>query len=120
MTDDGRFHWAGVPFLAVGLRDAGRMRGPGLYAFVQRVRPDERVMLFVDHADCIATAAQPAHPQWDQARALGMDEIHICLNARERIDRLILIGHLVKRVAPLLNLMAEAPEAAAAKVALSA
>jgi hypothetical protein len=43
-----------------------------------------------------------------------MNELHVCLKARERIDRLLLRQHLVKRVEPILNLLNR--EEAAAEV----
>ena len=105
MLDEGEFEWAGVRFLAVGHHDARLIRGPGLYGFVRRGPRDERVLLYIDHAECIALTANIGHPLWVEALGLGMNEIHVCLKARARLDRLQLRHHLVRRTAPLLNLL---------------
>lgn len=102
--DEGEFEWAGVRFWAVSPHDARHIRGPGLYGLVRR-SGDERVLLYVDHADCIALAAHAGHPRWPEAVGLGMNEVHICLKARERLDGLQLRHHLVKRTHPILNLI---------------
>ena len=106
----GRIEWAGVPFLPFNHHDGRMLKGPGLYGFVRRGPGDERVLLFVDHADCIAAAAAPSHPLWGQALGFGMNELHVCLKARERIDRLLLRHHLIKRVGPILNLLDQEAE----------
>ncbi len=103
--DEGEFEWAGVRFWAVSHHDARHIRGPGLYGFVRRGPGEERVLLYVDHADGIAQAAGPGHPLWAEAMGLGMNEVHVCLKARERLDRLQLRHHLVKRTGPILNLL---------------
>jgi hypothetical protein len=103
--DEGEFEWAGVRFLAVGHHDACRVRGAGLYGFVRRGAGDERVLLYVDHADCIALAAHVGHPLWAEALGLGMNEIHVCLKAHSRLDRLQLRHHLIRRTGPILNLL---------------
>jgi hypothetical protein len=111
--DEGEFEWAGVRFLAVHHHDGRRVRGPGLYGFVRRGPGEERVLLYVDHAECIALAAHTAHPLWPEAIGLGMNEIHVCLKARSRLDRLQLRHHLIRRVGPILNLLGEAAEVGA-------
>ena len=100
-----RIEWAGVPFLPIDHHDGRMLSAPGLYGFVRRGPSDERVLLFIDQADCIASAAVPSHPLWGHALGLGMNELHVCLKARERIDRLQLRHHLIKRVEPILNLL---------------
>jgi hypothetical protein len=101
--DDREIQWEGVPFLVLYHHDARTVRLPGLYAFVHRAANGERTLLYVDHADCIAQAAIPSHPLWSEARWHGMNEVHVCLTARERIDRLQLRAHLVRRLNPMLN-----------------
>ena len=102
-----RIEWAGVPFLPFSHHDGRMLRGPGLYGFVRRGPGEERVLLFVDHADCIAAAAVQSHPLWGEALRLGMNALHVCLKAKERIDRLQLRHHLIKRTQPILNLLGE-------------
>jgi hypothetical protein len=99
--------WAGTPFLPFDHHDGRLLRQPGLYGFVKRGPGEERVLLYIDHADCIADVAIPSHPLWGQALGLGMNELHVCLKARERLDRLQLRHHLIKRVEPILNLFEE-------------
>jgi hypothetical protein len=99
--------WEGVPFLALYHHDARTVRLPGLFAFVRRSVSGERSLLFVDHADCIAQVATPNHELWSEARWHGMNEVHVCLTARERIDRLQLRAHLLRRLQPLLNRASE-------------
>ena len=101
----GEIVWAGVPFLAIAHHDAHFLRAPGLYGFARRHGPGARVLLYLDHADDIARAASPAHPLWADALRLGMNELHVCLKARERLDRLQLRHHLIRRVEPILNLV---------------
>jgi hypothetical protein len=98
-----RVDWAGVPFLPVFHHDGRFFRGPGLYGFVRRVG-DERTLLFVDHAESIA-AATTNHLLWVDALRLGFNELNVCTRAVERVDRLVLRAHIVKRCSPLLNLL---------------
>jgi hypothetical protein len=106
-TVDNEIQWAGVRFLALFHHDARLVRLPGLFAFVHRGVGDDRTLLFVDHADCIARAAIPSHAIWSEARWHGMNEVHICLTACERLDRLQLKAHLLRRLQPPLNRMAD-------------
>jgi hypothetical protein len=108
---DDEVRWEGVPFLALYHHDARMIRHPGLFAFVHRGPSGERAMLFIDHADDIAQAAVPSHALWSEARWHGMNEVHVCLSARARIDRLQLRAHLLRRLRPPLN-RADAPPAA--------
>jgi hypothetical protein len=103
--DDGSFDWAGVRFLAIDHHDARMIRAPGLFAFVRRLENEERILLYVDHADCIGTSALFSHDRWTEALRLGMNELHVCLRARKKLDRLQLRHHLIKRVQPILNLL---------------
>jgi hypothetical protein len=100
--------WAGYGFIPLGHNDGHFIRGPGVFAFVRRQPDDERVMLFVDHADYIAGAAGPGHAAWADALRLGMNELHVFLKPAKRIDRLLIRGHLIKRCGPLLNVLEEA------------
>ena len=111
--------WAGVSFLALGHHDGPMIRAPGLYGFGRRGAGGERVLLFIDHADCIASVAGPGHPVWAEALRLGMNELHICLKASARLDRLQLHDRVLKRIGPILNLL-EQGEALAVPVALAA
>ena len=108
--DDGTYDWAGAPFLAVHHHDGPMIHAPGLFAFVRRVAPDDRILLYVDHAEWIATAATASHVRWAEALRLGMNELHVCLRAKAKLDRLQLRHHLIKRVQPILNVL-EAVEA---------
>jgi hypothetical protein len=96
--------WAGVAMLPLGHHDGRFIRSPGLYAFVRREPDWSRTLLWVGHADDIAAAAGPGHPQWTPALLMGMNELHVALEAKLLIDRLILRGELIKRLSPPLNL----------------
>lgn len=106
-TVDSEVQWAGVRFRVLFHHDARLVRLPGLFAFVHRGVGEDRALLFVDHADCIAQTAVPSHALWSEARWHGMNEVHVCLSARERIDRLQLKAHLLRRLQPPLNRAAE-------------
>ena len=106
-TTESEIQWAGVPFSALFHHDARLVRRPGLFAFVHRGVGEDRTLLFVDHADCIASLAIPSHAMWSEARWHGMNEVHVCLTARERIDRLQLKAHLLRRLQPPLNRLAD-------------
>ena len=106
-TLESEIQWAGVPFLALFHHDARLVREPGLFALVHRGIGEDRTVLFVDHADSIAGAAIPSHALWSEARWHGMNEVHVCLTARERIDRLQLKAHLLRRLQPPLNRLAD-------------
>lgn len=115
------FDWAGYTFHALGRHDARFIKGPGLYAFVAR-RRDDRTLLFIGEAECIARVVAPDHPQWADATRLGMNELHVFLRPRERIERLLVLDRITRRCGPLLNLLepvgaAERAEAAAAAAA---
>ncbi len=103
--DRGDVDWAGVPFLAVHHHDGGLFRQPGLFGLVRR-RGDERTLLYVGEAENIA-AAHRAQAIWEEALALGLNELNVAAHVVERIDRLLLRGHIVKRCEPLLNLLQE-------------
>ena len=106
--------WAGVTMLPMGHHDGRFIHAPGLYAFVRRGPDGSRSLLYVDQADDISVVAGPGHPQWAAALALGMNELHVALQASLRLDRLILRGELIKRLAPGLNETDDAREAPAA------
>jgi hypothetical protein len=48
--------WAGVRFLPLYRHDARFFRCPGLWAFARREFSGERTLLYVDHAENIASA----------------------------------------------------------------
>ena len=108
--DSASYDWAGVPFLAIDPHDGPMIHAPGLFAFVRRVGDGERILLYVGHAEWIATAATTSHDQWAEALRLGMNELHLCLRAKAKLDRLQLRHHVIKRVHPILNIL-EAAEA---------
>jgi hypothetical protein len=93
--------WAGVRFLGVDHHDLRRMRGPGLFGFV-RLGPGRRTLLYVDQSDCVREAVAAAAKPWREALALGMDAACVCPMG-ERMDRLILKSHLIRRLTPRLN-----------------
>lgn len=103
-----RIDWAGVGFLVLGHRDGRFVRAPGLWAFARREACGDRVLLWVEHSDCVSQAAGPAHPRWVDALGLGMNELHVCLEAQRRVDGLQLRAHLIRRAEPLLNVLEEA------------
>lgn len=74
---------------------------------MRRSGPGERTLLYVDHADSIAAAAYSGHPLWADALRLGLNELHLCRAARERVDRLLVVDRLVRRCHPLLNALAD-------------
>ncbi len=96
--------WAGVRFWSLFMGDAHFHRRPGVYAFVQRIG-HHRTILFVDHADNIATALDGHHDRWVDAQRLGFNELNLNLEAVERTDRLLLRGHIIKRCSPILNVI---------------
>lgn len=102
------YDWAGVPFLSLYHRDGRMIRGPGLWGFVRREPSGDCTLLFIDHAEAINEAAAPGRPRWTDALILGMNEVHVCLKAKARIDRLQLRSHIIRRVGPLLNVLDEA------------
>lgn len=65
------------------------------------------MLLFVDHADDIASAVA-GHRYWAEALRLGFNELDINVKAVERVDRLLLRGHIIRRWQPLLNVLDEA------------
>ena len=100
--------WVGVPFQVVSHHDGRLIRSPGLYGFSRREADGQPSLLFLDHADCIAEQAVVGHPCWADALSLGMNELHICLKAKTRIDRRQLRARIVLRVGPLLNVLRDA------------
>ncbi len=104
----GEFDWAGVAFRPLAARDLHMLSAPGLYGLVRRLPTGERVLLYVGHAEVLAEAAAGERRSWAEAARLGMNEVHVHLRARARIDRLQLAAHLVKRVQPILNVVDEA------------
>ena len=95
--------WAGVPFLPVFHHDGHFFRAPGIYAFVRNLA-GVRTILFVDHSNNIATATE-SHRLWCELIRLGCNELNVNLKAVERVDRLVLAAHIVRRCEPLLNVL---------------
>ena len=98
--------WAGVPFLPVFHHDGHFFRSPGLYGFVRNLA-GTRTLLYVGHADNIAVATE-GHDLWSDLVRLGCNELDLNLKAVERIDRLVLAAHIVRRCEPLLNVLEDA------------
>lgn len=94
--------WAGLEFTVLGRHDTQRVRAPGLFAFA--VRDGSRLTLvYAGEAQDIAREVGPHHPAWVKALELGFNEIHVCLNAGERLDRRQLLSRLVRAETPALN-----------------
>lgn len=105
--DTGEIDWAGTRFIAVSHHDARFFKAPGLYGYARRAWNGERVLLYLGHAEVIALDACPGAPMWNEALALGMNELHINLRAAERLDRLQLADRIVRRAGPILNLVGQ-------------
>ena len=101
----GDVDWAGVRFLSVFQYDAGFFRSPGLFAFVHRGAAEHRTLLFVDQSDNIAASLDGGHRLWADALRLGFNELNVATPMDERVDRLLLRAHLIKRCSPLLNVI---------------
>ena len=95
--------WAGVRFTPMFHHDGRFFRQPGLFALVHS-QGERRTLLFVDHADNIAVATS-GHRLFGEALRLGFNELNINLDAVDRVDRLLLRGHIIKRCEPLLNVL---------------
>ena len=100
-----KIDWAGVKFIAVFHHDGRFFRVPGLFGFARREPNGDRTLLFIGHTDHIAIDAGPGSCVWADALELGMNELHLCLHAQERLDRLQLADRIVKRVGPILNVI---------------
>jgi hypothetical protein len=96
--------WAGYTFHELGRHDGRFIKTPGIYAFVARLG-GERTLLFAGETECIASAVDATHPQWDAASGLKMKELHVFLQARDRIEGLLVLDRIVRRCTPLLNLL---------------
>ncbi len=94
--------WAGVTFVVLGRHDVERVRAPGLYVFAARdggqLRP-----VFAGEAQDIAREVGPHHASWAGALAQGFNEVHVCLGAAERIDRMQLLARVVRAEGPAMN-----------------
>lgn len=106
---DGLYDWAGYGFHALGHHDGAFIKQAGLFGFVRRTDED-RLLLFIGHSELIANTADPAHPAWGDALALGMNELHVFTKARDRTERLMVLHRVVRRCTPLLNVMDGAEE----------
>lgn len=94
--------WAGMTFVVLGRHDVERVRAPGLYAFAARDGA-RLTLIFAGEAQDIAREVGPHHPAWPRALALGLNEIHVCIGAAERIDRLQLLSRIMRAEAPALG-----------------
>ena len=101
----GDVDWAGARFVAVFQHDGHFFRGPGLFAFVHRGAGEHRTLLFVDQSDNIAASLDGGHRLWADALRLGFNELNVVTPAGERVDRLLLRAHIVRRCSPLLNVI---------------
>jgi hypothetical protein len=91
-----------MSFTVLSRHDTGRVRAPGLYAFAAR-DGGRLSLVFAGEAQDIAREVGPHHPAWTQALSLGFNEVHVCLGAPERIDRLQLLSRMLRAEAPTLN-----------------
>lgn len=98
----GEASWAGMGFMVLGRHDTARVRAPGLYAFAAR-DGGRLTLIYAGEAQDIAREVGPHHAAWTRALELGFNEIHVCLDAGERIDRLQLLSRLVRAETPALN-----------------
>ena len=100
--------WTGLSFTVLGHRDGRFLHVPGLFAFARRDFQHGSLLLCVGQAQDLSREAGPAHPHWDEALQLGMDELHVHFPVPRRIDRLQLLSHVVRHTPPLLNRLEEA------------
>ena len=103
--------WTGLSFSVLGHRDGRFLHLPGLFAFARRDAEHGALLLFAGQAEDLSREAGPAHPQWDEALRLGMDELHVHFPVPRRIDRLQLLARVVRHTQPLLNCLEEAASA---------
>ena len=101
----GDVGWAGVQFTAVFQHDGHFFRNPGLFAFVQRGAGEHRTLLYVDQSHNIAASLDGGHRLWADALRLGFNELNVATPVGERVDRLLLRAHIVRRCSPLLNVI---------------
>ena len=111
--------WTGLSFTVLGHRDGRFLHLPGLYGFARRDAEHGALLLFAGQAEDVAQATGPAHPQWEEALRLGMDELHLHFPVPRRVDRLQLLSRVVRHTQPLLNVLDEAHAPAAAAAAAS-
>ena len=95
--------WTGLSFTVLGHRDGRFVHLPGLFAFVRRDLDQGGLLLFAGQAEDLSREAGPAHPQWEEALRLGMDELHIHVPVARRVDRSQLLARVVRHTQPLLN-----------------
>ena len=108
--------WTGLSFTVLHHRDGRFLHLPGLFAFARSDPQQGSVLLFAGQADDLSQASGPAHPQWEEALKLGMNELHVHFSIPRRIDRLQLLARVVRHTQPLLNVLEEAhPSAVAAE-----
>ena len=69
--------WTGLSFTVLGHRDGRFLHLPGLFAFARRDSEHGALLLFVGEAEDLGCEAGAAHPQWEEALHLGMDELHV-------------------------------------------
>lgn len=100
--------WTGLSFSVLGHRDGRFLHLPGLFAFARRDPEQGALLLFAGQAEDLSREAGPAHPQWEEALHLGMDELHVHFPVPRRIDRLQLLARVVRHAQPLLNCLEEA------------
>ena len=82
--------WTGLSFTVLGHRDGRFLHLPGLFAFARRDAESGPLLLFAGQAEDLSREAGPAHPRWEEALHLGMDELHVHFPVPRRIDRLLL------------------------------
>ena len=72
----------GVPFIALGHRDARFVRAPGLFAFARRARGGRFTVLHFEMTEAINRVAGPGHARWDWCAGQGMDALLVHLAGR--------------------------------------
>ena len=81
-----------------------------LFAFVHRGAGEHRSLLFVDQNENIAASLDGGHRLWADALRLGFNELNVGTPMGERVDRLLLSAHVIRRCSPLLNVIEAGPQ----------
>jgi hypothetical protein len=95
-------NWCGVEFHVFGLCDLRRLRVPGLVGLARRGCHGVD-LLFLAEGEDVSRLFVPGSRLWGEVMKRGANEAHVCLHARERLDRLALKQRLVRRLEPPLN-----------------
>ena len=95
--------YGGVIFSVFPLWYSSRLPGPGVYMLCRRSPAAFREILYIGETADLASRLGPEHEHWDEAQALGMNEVLVHLLPATAAERLAIETRLCRLYPTPLN-----------------